>query len=443
MGKQNRLRSFFFGEKAIWLLVVTAFAARMAMFFYMGSGTLSHSDDVAYLQSGIVFARTGVISVWSSYPTASVMPGMAVVTGLLSSIFGEGDAYLDSVRILWIILGSFTPYFFYKACRFHISAPYALFAAAAFLLPNWLWSDNAALTEAPYLFFWMICFYYVFKAGESEKISLADAAGITLSFMAALMFRANALIFLPFAAAYLMLVKKKRPRELLGCVLSLTVALTLFIVPWSIRNYRLLGEFIPITAGTANPGLKGTYQGGNPISDEVLDYETNVYAPIREEFAEYFNDDGTLKDETYAEYINNETDKLKKEYRLKEWFKQDTFGLFWAYFVSKPACMINWVWFWLPMPEMYYTLRFFSQVNMVMCIAAVILSLAAKKKRGIVLYLGFSYAINMYIVAMSFASERYAAMFLPYRYMLAAIGLHIAVELIRDYKRKRSPNKMQ
>lgn len=437
MEKQGKLSAFLNSEKSIWLLLLLAFAARMAMFFYMGSGRLSHSDDVAYLQSGIVFAQTGVISVWSSYPTASVMPGMAVVTGIMSKLFGEGTAYLDSVRLLWIVLGSFTTYFFYKACRFHVPAPYALFAAAAFLLPNWLWSDNAALTEAPYLFFWMICLYFVFKAGESEKVGATCVAGMTLSFMAAFMFRANALIFLPFAAAYL-IMKKKKARELLACALSIAAALALFIVPWSIRNYRLFDEFIPVTAGTANPGLKGTYQGENAIPDEILDYETNVYKPVREKFPDYFNADGSLKDQADAEQVSNEMDKLKRDYRLREWFKRDPMGLLWTYFVSKPACMINWVWFWLPMPEMYYTLRFFSQVNMVMCIAAVILSLAIRKKRQIMLYLSFTYAINMYIVAMSFASERYAAMFMPYRYLIAAIGLYLAVELIKDIKRKRS-----
>ena len=436
MKEKNKLLRFLESDRAIWLIVFLALAERMIMFFYIGSGELHNSDDVAYVQSGIVFAQTGVISIWNPMPTAKIMPAMPVVTGLLSMLFGEGDAYINSIRILWIALGCITPIVMYKACCIFLPRPYALFAAAAFLLPNWAWSDNSVLTETPYLLFYMLCFYGVLRLGEAE----GDRRGLiffVLGFMAALMFRPNILIFLPFAAAYLLFVKKKKPGMLVRPALCLAAALLVFVVPWSIRNYRIFGEFIPITSGSANPTLLGTYQGESAPADESLDYESNVYSIVREEFPEWFDEKGGLKEGEGQEAVVERMERLKTGYRLRAWFERDPKGLLWTYLASKPACMLNWVWIWLPVPELYNALRLISQINLALCALTALYSLFSKKFRPMVLWLGTTYAINIYIIALSFASERYAAMFMPLRYILAAIGLYLAVDFIKA-RRKNS-----
>lgn len=436
MKKKNKILSFLESDKAIWFIVIFALIERIIMFFYIGSGELHNSDDVAYVQSGIVFAQTGVISVWSPLPTAKIMPAMPVVTGLLSMLFGEGEAYINSIRILWIILGCITPYVMYKCCRIFLPAPYALFASAAFLLPNWAWSDNAVLTETPYLLFYMLCFYGVLRLGEDKgEQDRCAIALFVLGFMAALMFRPNILIFLPFAAAYLLLVKKKRLRQLVGPALCLTVAMLIFVIPWSIRNYRLFGEFIPITSGSSNPTLLGTYQGESAPADESLDYESNVYSIVMNEFPEYFNEQGNLLDIEGSEKVTDRMERLKLRYRLSVWFDRDPLGLVWTYLVSKPACMLNWVWIWLPAPGLYRALELFSMINLALCALTALYSLISGKMRPMVLWLGFSYALNIYAIAMSFASERYAAMFMPLRYMIVAIGLYLAVEFIKGKKK--------
>ena len=436
MKEKNKLLRFLESDRAIWLIVFLALAERIIMFFYIGSGELHNSDDVAYVQSGIVFAQTGVISIWNPMPTAKIMPAMPVVTGLLSMLFGEGEAYINSIRILWIVLGCITPIVMYKACCIFLPRPYALFAAAAFLLPNWAWSDNSVLTETPYLLFYMLCFYGVLRLGEAE----GDRRGLilfVLGFMAALMFRPNILIFLPFAAAYLLFVKKKKPGMLVRPALCLAAALLVFVVPWSIRNYRIFGEFIPITSGSANPTLLGTYQGESAPADESLDYESNVYSIVREEFPEWFDEKGGLKEGEGQEAVVERMERLKTGYRLRAWFERDPKGLLWTYIASKPACMLNWVWIWLPVPELYNALRLISQINLALCALTALYSLFSKKMRPMVLWLGTTYVINIYIIALSFASERYAAMFMPLRYILAAIGLYLAVDFIKA-RRKNS-----
>lgn len=436
---RSPLKHFFSDpDKIIFAVMLLALAERIWMFFYIGSGVGSNSDDVAYVQSGIVFARTGTISVWSAYPTAIIMPGMPVLCGIFSLLFGEGVLYMDAMRWFWILIGCISPYVLYRCCALIIPKWYGIFAALFFLLPNWAWSDNCILTEAPYLLFYLLTLYYTLKLGEEQPFTRRSIVGYTVSFMLALMFLANILTMITFSALYILLFKKKPLKSLLRPALVLCCAMLIFIIPWSVRNYIHFNEFIPITNGAANPTLLGTYQGNGAPSDEELDYETNVYNVIRNIYSEYYNEDGSLKDSANAEKIAVKTDALKARYRMQEWWKRDAKGMLHAYLISKPACMLNWVWCWLPNPALYYTLQDISIINFVFCIIAFVLAFVMKEKRGIALYLTLLYWVNIYIVAMSFASERYSAMFMPFRYMLNALALYLIVELI---KRKRGRKK--
>lgn len=93
--------------------------------------------------------------------------------------------------------------------------------------------------------------------------------------MLALMLKANIGIYPLFAAIYLLVVKYDF-KVLLKQGLILACALLCFMIPWSIRNYIQFQAFIPLTYGSGNPKLLGTYQGEGYPADETLDYETNV-----------------------------------------------------------------------------------------------------------------------------------------------------------------------
>ena len=82
------------------------FAERVAVMLSLGVDYNLANDDMGYFNSGIVFANTGTVSIYSPYPSAMVMPGMAVLLGFLSAIFGEGMAYSDSRLRGFFICGS-------------------------------------------------------------------------------------------------------------------------------------------------------------------------------------------------------------------------------------------------------------------------------------------------------------------------------------------------
>ena len=73
-------------ERLLRLLILLLFLERLAFLLLIGPGEVSGGDDVAYIQSGILFAARGVISVWTECPTALIMPGITLVTGALSRL---------------------------------------------------------------------------------------------------------------------------------------------------------------------------------------------------------------------------------------------------------------------------------------------------------------------------------------------------------------------
>lgn len=423
-------------DKSIFLIIAIMVVERLILFFIIGPGEISNGDDVAYIQGGITFARSGVISVWTEAPTALIMPATPIVTGIISLLFGEGTAYIAATRILWIFIGSFTAYYIYKSMCLFVPKGWALLAASAFLLPHRAWIDNIVSTETPYLFFFCANLYYMLRLREDKSISCV--VKFSLTFILALSFRANIIIMPVFAAAYLVLSKAYSPKELLHRLAVFACISMIFFVPWTVRNYIRFDAFIPVSYGAGNPTLKGTYQGDSCPADEDLDYETNVYAVVREKYAKYYDVDGTISNGAHEQYILSQIDSAKAKYRMEEWFRQDPSGFLKAYLIEKPLCIQTWVYYWGPFADTIIPpTNFLSKVNFILCVFAVILAFALKKNREIVVFLSLIYWINIYIIAMSYAVERYAALLMPIRYMLSVIALYLIYTAFSVCAKKR------
>lgn len=138
-----------------------------------------------------------------------------------------------------------------------------------------------------------------------------------IAYMGALMLKANIAPYPVFALLYLLMVKYDRKRLLRQCVV-LSCAVLCIVIPWSIRNYIRFGAFIPLTYGAGNPTLLGTYQGVGYPNDEELDYDTNVDDVLREEYAAYFEEDGSIR-EGMERYVALQRDAIAAKYRQKVW----------------------------------------------------------------------------------------------------------------------------
>lgn len=411
-------------DDLIYLLVALLFGERMLFCFAIGPDATFDCDDVAYIQSGIIFAKTGIISIWSECPTALIMPGMPVLTGILSLIFGEGAAYIAAIKIVCIIAGSVTAYFIFKTMRLFLPSVWALFAASALLAPNRVWIDNVASTESLYLLFFCANLYYMVNLKwDKSRVGLIK---YTVSFLLALLFRANILVMPVFCIVYMFLCKSYSRKEILRRALVFVCMSMVFFVPWTVRNYLRFNAFVPVSYGAGNPTLKGTYQGDSCPADDELDYEENVYSVIRQRYSRYINENGEIENDAHAQYVYAMTDALKARYRMEEWFHREPYGFLQAYLVEKPMSMLAWIYYWGPHPEQIVPFtKALSKINFCLCVVGFILSFVMKQKREIVLFLSLIYWVNLYIIALSFAVERYAALLMPMRWMVAAVALYL------------------
>lgn len=418
-------KSFLLENKWILLVMLILFLERFYLMYRLGITYTLESDDLGYFNSGIEFKNTGMITMYGVV-SAQVMPGMPVLIGIMSMIFGEGKTLWLALKILWFIMGSSTAWYIYKIVTIYAPKFCGILAALPLLWIDFAWMDNIILTETPFMLLFTAMVYYTIMMGKTNK--RLPFVLCTISYMLALMFKANIAIYPIFALVYLLIVKYNFVKLLkqgliLGCVVLC------FIVPWSIRNYALYDAFIPLTWGSGNPMLLGTYQGHGYPSDESLDYKTNVDDVIKEKYADEYNEDGSLKKEYMKRYIALEADGVKARYRIKEWAEKDIKSLIDSYLVDKPIKMIKSCFYW----EEQFGIKadsilFWRNLDFVVCILAFLSAFYLKKHRGIMFFLAALYLGNIYVYAMTYSFGRYAATLMPMRF----IALGIAVVLFKD-----------
>ncbi len=452
MRKLGRTTDTDLPDKLLFLLLLLLLAERFYVFRELGWDYMNHGDDNAYIEAGYYFAKTGVISIWGPYPTAMIMPGMPVLIGLLSFLFHDYTSLQAALKLIWILMGVLTALAAYKSVSVFASKWAALYTAAHFLIPNMAWMNHLILTETPYFLLFTLSVYYTLQMGKSDRIRYFIA--YLLTYMAALMFRAN-IIYLPLFTAGYLLLRKRNKIMLFRRGTALCGTLLLFVIPWTVRNYQLFDAFIPLTYGAGEPLLLGTYEGENYPEDEELNYTDHVTSVMRETYADYYKSepesrnaeygtyeykydpDGIVKELHQAQYLYHQECRLKALYRLKIWWQQDPFSLLKSYLEIKPHLMFNWVWAWecvLGVP--YSVLHRLSQLNCIFCAATVILSLILKKYRKEILFLTVFFLFSVYIYSLAYVTDRYQSALLPLRYILVGFGFDLIIFLMKTAVKK-------
>lgn len=422
----SRFSAYLREHRQILLLMLLLFAERVAVLCMLGPEYNLANDDMGYIGGGITFAATGVIAIYQLTPSAMIMPGMPVLLSLFIQVFGQERLFWVMVKLFWITMGCITPYLVYKSVTLFAEKRYGLLAAAMFLLPNLAWMDNVILTETPYYLCFTAVIYATLAMGRSRKpgwFVLYVAA-----YMAGLLLRPTIGIMPVFTAAYL-LVKKFPFRQLFRRLVINGLVLLLFLVPWTLRNYEHFDAFIPLTYGSGNPTLLGTYQGFGYPSDEELDYETNVEQVFLEEYAAYLDAEGSPLDEGQQQYLTLEKDGIQARYRMQVWWETNPLSMLLSYLIIKPAAMVVKSFYWLEVfgvPSI--VLDVLRVLDFFLCCAVTVLCFLRREHRAEVGFLAGVYWVYIYMIAMTFSFSRYGETLMCLRYMLWGIGLHLLIE---------------
>ena len=153
-----------------------------------------------------------------------------------------------AVRIIQVILGAIICVFVYLigARIFKNRKAAILGAGVAVICPSLIASNSYILTETLATFLLTISVILLMNAWEDKKIKNWIAGGIFVGFST--LCRPVTLLFPFFLLIGLLLFFRKRLQHLI-LVLIFSLAMAGVILPWTIRNYLVFKEFIPIGTG--------------------------------------------------------------------------------------------------------------------------------------------------------------------------------------------------
>ena len=427
----NGTATRFWRENRLLLCIMALLLIeRLIALATLGAQYTLASDDLSYVKSGIYFAQHGTVTMHGTTPSAQIMPGMTWLIGIFVLVLGQGYGLWLALKLFWIGMGTATAYFLYKSVTLFAPKWYGIVACLPLFGVDFVWTDNLILTESPFILCLSAMLYYTFLLGRDR--SRHAFVGCAVSYIAALLLKANIAIYPLFALVYLLAVKYPF-QKLLRRGLILACLVLCFLVPWTVRNYMQFHALIPLTYGAGNPTLLGTYQGYGYPADEDLDYVTNVDEPFREQYAAYYDDNGNVP-EKYQKYLCLQHDGETAAYRIRVWAEQNPKSLLVSYGIIKPLMIVNGTFYWERVFNVPGTwVQLMQDLNLLLCAISIISSLLFRKHRAQCLYLMFLYGGNVFIYAMTFAFGRYSIGLMPMRCVLIGLGAAALAGSIRKY----------
>jgi 4-amino-4-deoxy-L-arabinose transferase-like glycosyltransferase len=215
--------------------------------------------------------------------TANRPPGTSLVWAAFYYVFGHR---YGGVRVLNCLVGAATIALVYLVGRQSFSRPVGLLAAAAFTVwPISLYYSTQLLSE-PLGTFWLLAYVAAALdfAARPEPVR-AMVAGLMLGM--ALLTRGNVVLLMPLTLIWAVVQFWGRSYAT-AWALAIPLVAVAMLVPWSLRNYRVFGAFVPLSTGSGDvllgsnnrlvatdPNLYGYWV----FPDELPEYREQLKAP--------------------------------------------------------------------------------------------------------------------------------------------------------------------
>lgn len=428
----KKVLCFIKENKGISIILLIALILRIAVVNELGVNYTLKSDDLGYIESGIRFVEEGTFTMHGVL-SSQVMPGMTIFIAFFVLIFGKGITLMLSLKIMWIVMGIITIYFVYKIVNIYTSKLFSCISACFFLALDFAWIDTVILTETPFMLIFVLLIYnslMLAKTREKKYFWL-----IVLFYIVGVFIRPNIGIFPIFLIVYLLWCGYDKKVLLKQTIIALGILLV-SLTPWTIRNYYHYNKFIPLTYGTGNPLLLGTYQGYGYPDDKELDYKKNVDTKMSKEMYDYIYKK-EIKKKYMLKYYWLEHDKYKAEYRMNEWWKNDPKSMIVSYAILKPLRLVYGTYSIDVLGvSKDFNLRI-REIDLLLFVISLIAIILNKRRIKETVFLLMIYASQIALYAYTYAFPRYGHTLYFIRFIIIGIGLYIIYEyFIRKFKNK-------
>ncbi len=413
-------------SKLIFIIIAIALILRLFFLFKFGVKYNLNSDDLSYVNSGIKFLETGKITLLDEL-SAQIMPGMSFLIAIFAFLFGKGKLLWLMLKLFWIIMGITSIVYVYKIINLYSTDNkiYGCMGVLFFLAVDFAWMDNLILTETPFMLLSILLIYHslIYSKTKNNK----DYYLIILYYILAIMFRPTIALFPIFLIIFLLL-KGHNLKELFPKITGAFLILLIVFVPWAIRNYKIFNKFIPLTYGSGNPLLLGTYQGVGFPKDENLDYQTNVFEKLPIEMKNYLT--GKEQKKSYMKkYYQLEYDNKIAHYRMKVWWKQNPKSMIKSYLFYKPKILLYSSFYWTKVFNFDKIINvIFRRIDILLFLISLIIIFIDKKYINELMFIFFLYCYQIAVYSYTFAFSRYAQTLYFYRFIIIGIGLKVLFE---------------
>ena len=418
--KYDKLINVLKNNWPIILILFISFVLHILAFIELGFKYTLSSDDLSYVRSGIEFVKTGRITMHGVL-SAQIMPGLTFIIAIVIIFCGTGYKLWVGLKILYMLMGLGTILGAYKTLRLYTNKYISAIPCLFFLVPNYIWMDNLILTETPFIMLFTLLIYHTLKL--SIKPNKKDYIMIIIYYIFAVFIRPNIGIYPLFLFIFLLLKKYDFKLLMKQCLIA-GIILLLVLTPWTIRNYKVFGKFIPLTYGVGNPLLLGTYQGYGYPEDKELDYIKNVDEKVNEEM-KYYLENPDVKD-YMTKYYSLEYDGMKAKYRMHEWWNNDKKSMIKSYVIHKPKILITYPFYWEKILNFDYDkVYLINKIELIITLICAILILIDRRKIKELLLLLLTYISQIALYAYTFAFDRYGISLLFMRYIIIGFGISI------------------
>jgi len=282
-----------------WLLAIflLALALRLTWIHFVDpSPTDGRIDDAAVYHRTAVAISNGEGFQWEDgfsgppggpfkmEPTAYWSVGYPA---MLAGVYLLTDTNILSAKLLNAVLGAATCVLVYVVGREVFGRRAGLIGAGILaLFPSQVFLPTLLMTETPWTFLTLLLLALTLVLTLRGSTSWLPVAILGLAFGAASLVRGEMLAF-PLALVAVWAIAYRSGRQAVGYGAVAIAAMLLALLPWTVRNWKVLGYPVLVSTGSADNLLAGHWSGADGLGSFVPGIEVNnahkdLPAPERE-----------------------------------------------------------------------------------------------------------------------------------------------------------------
>lgn len=267
--------------KALLIIIVIGIAVRMLWVFLFPA--IPTSDEKTYIELASKLAKGDeyyIAGTYSYWP-----PGYPLFLSVIFRLFGSSGATIFWMNIIFYLCGTLIIYTFVRHLTTHVEAMVATALLAVW--PAYFTLIGFPSKEGLLIFLVPLALLMYVKSSQTDHLfnSASLALGSGIAFGAASMIQPSLqlLLLAPIVGS---VITNVNLRVILRSSVFLVIGMLLVILPWTIRNYYIHGQFIFISTN----GGGGLYMSNNDYATGSYDSQSRLIMKLKQ-----FDDLGELE----------------------------------------------------------------------------------------------------------------------------------------------------